>query len=55
MLDNEDKDSPITNDSPLSDESFPSSNIDERDLFFTADGGEITNSYELVTNNIDEV
>ncbi len=55
MLDSEDKDSSITNDSLLSNKSFPSLNIDERDSFLTADGGETTNSCELGTDNIDKV
>jgi hypothetical protein len=46
LLDSKEKDPPITNDSPLSEESFPSLDIDERDSFLTADGGESTNSCE---------
>jgi len=39
-LDSGEKDSPITKDSPLSEESSPSLSIDDRDSFLTADGGE---------------
>jgi hypothetical protein len=55
LLDSEEKDSSITNDSLLSEKSFSSLNIDERDSFLTVYGGETTNSFELDINNVDKV
>jgi len=49
LLDSKENDFPITNDSPLSEESFPSLDIAERD-FLTADGGESTNTCESGTD-----
>ncbi len=54
LFDSGEKDSPITKDSPLSEESSPSLSIDERDSFLTADGGESMNTCESGTDNVDE-